>query len=107
MQPLEPQLGVLLLVVGRFIEDLGDLDIAILALLGGIKRIFIARLALACKSRHQIGFCFASLEFHPHSILSCVTIPGIVCIMTGYGRSNSRSHENFVNVIFPESLAFL
>lgn len=31
MAPLEPQLGVLLLVVGRFIEDLGDLDIAILA----------------------------------------------------------------------------
>ena len=62
VQQLEPQLGVLLLVGGGFLENLRDLHIAILAGLGRIVGVLIPRLTFSGKGRHQIGFRFGSLQ---------------------------------------------
>ena len=52
LEKLEEPLGVLLLLVGRFLEDLGDLDIAVVAGLAGEVGIAVAGLRLAREYGH-------------------------------------------------------
>ena len=74
MQPLEPEFGVLLLVIGSLVKDFGYLNVAVLARLGRVKGIFVAGLAFSCKGGHEISLGFAPFEFHLNSILSCVSV---------------------------------
>ena len=53
-QQLEPDLGVLLLVGGGLLEDLGDLDIAVLLGLGGEVGVLVAGLGLPGKGGPQV-----------------------------------------------------
>ena len=63
-QLLEPDLGVLLLVVGSLGKQSGDLLITLLLCLAGEVGVFVACLALTGKCCPQIGLGLASLEFH-------------------------------------------
>ena len=69
MQQLEPQLRVLLLVVGRLLEDGRNLLITVLLGLGRVVAVLVSRLGLARKRREQVGFRSASLQFHFHFLL--------------------------------------
>ena len=60
----EPELGVLLLVVGGLLEDRGDLLKAFFFGLGGEVGVFVARLGFAGEGFHQALFGFGSFEFH-------------------------------------------
>ena len=62
VQQLEPDFRVLLLVVGRLQKQRRDLLIALFLGFGCIVRIFVARLAFAGKSRHQVGFGFGAFQ---------------------------------------------
>ena len=57
MQELKPDLGVLLLVAGGLLEELGDLDIALLAGCGGVVGVLVAGLGFAGERGEQVGLC--------------------------------------------------
>ena len=63
-QQLEPDLGVLLLVVGGLGEDGADLLIALLLGLGRKIGVFVPGLALTCESLPQVFLGLAASEFH-------------------------------------------
>ena len=74
-EELEPDFGVLLLVVGGLGEDGRDLLIALFLRLGGKVGVFVAGLALSCKSLPQILFGLAAFQFHCCALLShCVAV---------------------------------
>ena len=62
MQELEPDFGVLLLVVGGLLEEVADLHIAFLAGLGGVVLVLGVRLAFAGEGGHEVGLGLGSLE---------------------------------------------
>ena len=62
MQELEPDFGVLLLVVGGLLEEVADLHIALLAGLGGVVLVLGVRLAFAGEGGHEVGLGLGSLE---------------------------------------------
>ena len=64
VQGLEPQLGVLLLVQSRLLEDGRDLLVALLLGLAGKIVVLIPGLGLSRKSDPQISLSLASLQFH-------------------------------------------
>ena len=64
LQSLEPQLGVLLLVVGGGLENGCDLLVALLLRHGGEIVVFAAGLGLAGKGVAQVLFGLAALQFH-------------------------------------------
>ena len=64
VQRLEPQLGVLLLIVGGLQEKSGDLLIPFLLGLAGKIGLLVAGHALPSKSFPQVGLRFASFQFH-------------------------------------------
>ncbi len=55
VEQLEPQLGVLLLVLRGLLEDCGDLHIAVLLGLGSVIVVLVARLGFPGERRHQVG----------------------------------------------------
>ena len=65
-QQLEPDLGMLLLVVGGLLKDLGDLDIAVLLGLGSKIGVLVAGLRLAGKSGPQVGLGLSTLQLRIH-----------------------------------------
>ena len=69
LQVLEPQLGVLLLVVGGLLEDSGDLLIALLLGDGCEIGVLVARLALAGKGVPQVALGLSALQFHNDNLL--------------------------------------
>ena len=64
IQQLEPDLSMLFFIIGGFFKDIGNLDVAILARLGGKIGILVAGFAFAGKCSAEILFGLASLEFH-------------------------------------------
>ena len=64
MQKLEPDLGVLLLVLRRILEQLAYLHIAILGGLRGIIQILSVSLALPRERGAQVLLGFRSFKFH-------------------------------------------
>src|SRR5699024_7327963 len=63
-QELEPDLGMLLLIVGGIVENGRDLLVAFLFGLGCKIGILVAGLALACESFPQVFLGLAAFEFH-------------------------------------------
>ena len=68
-QQLEPDLGVLFLVGGGLLKDLGDLHIAVLLGLGGEVGVLIAGLGLSGKGGPQVLFGLAALQFRHRKFL--------------------------------------
>ena len=70
VQELKPDLGVLLLIAGGLLEELGDLDIALLAGCGGVVGVLVAGLGFAGERGEQVGLCAGTLEiFHVRLLL--------------------------------------
>ena len=66
VQQLEPDLGVLLFVIGSFLKKIADLDVAFLLGLGGIILILGVGLALTGECGHQIGLGLGPLQTFAH-----------------------------------------
>jgi hypothetical protein len=65
VEQLEPDLGMLLFVVGGLLKESGDLHIAVFLGLGGVVGIFVACLRFARKGFHQVLLGFGTLNrFH-------------------------------------------
>ncbi len=64
LQELEEPLGVLLLLVGRFVEHIEDLHETLLLGLGGEVGVAIPCLGLAGKGGEEVLFGSASLKIH-------------------------------------------
>ena len=64
VEGLEPQLGVLLLVLGGLEEDVGDLLVSLFLGLGGVVGVLVPGHGLASEGGLQVCFCFGSFEFH-------------------------------------------
>ena len=67
---LEPQLGVLLFVLGGLEEERGDLLVALLLGGGGEVGVFVARLGLARKGLPQVLFGLGAGVFVGHGVSS-------------------------------------
>ena len=65
-QQLEPDLGMLLLVVGSLLKDLGDLDIAVLLGLGSKIAVLVAGLRFTGESGPQVGLGLSALQLRIH-----------------------------------------
>ena len=61
---LEPKLGVLFFIQGRFLEEGGDLLVAVLLGAGGEVVVFVAGLGFAGEGEGEVGGGFRSFEFH-------------------------------------------
>ena len=66
---LEPELGVLFLVLGRLEEDVLNLDVAVLLRLAGVILILGVSLRFAGKGGHEVLLGLRPLQFHVHSLL--------------------------------------
>ena len=64
MQVLEPDLGMFFLVLGGFLEEVRNLDIAVLAGLSGIIEILGVGLGLTGEGGLEIGLGLCSFQFH-------------------------------------------
>lgn len=64
VEVFEPDFGVFLFVSSGFFEDLGDLDVAVLLGLGGVKGVFVAGHGLPGKGFEEVLFGFGSFEVH-------------------------------------------
>ena len=69
MQSLEPQLGMLGLVLRRFSEDVLNLNVAVLFRLRCVIQVFRMGLRLPRKRSHQILLGLSSLEIHASPFL--------------------------------------
>ena len=99
LQLLEPELGVLLLVLRRFEEQGRDLLVALLPGLGGEESVFVAGLGFAGKGRQQIflglGTCVFRL-FHGHTLLSVLWSPAdSMCILRDFFSDKCHSFRFF------------
>ena len=63
VEELEPDLGVLLLVVGSLLEDVGDLHVAVLLGLAGVVGVLVPGLGLPGESGHQVGLGLGAFQF--------------------------------------------
>ena len=64
MEELEPNLGMLLLIFGCFLENLAYLDISVLLSPGGIIEILGVGLAFTGEGGEQVLFSLGSFQFH-------------------------------------------
>ena len=73
VEQLEPHLCVFLFVVCGLLEDVRDLDVAVLFRLGSVVGVLVARLRLAGKGGHQIFLGFRAFDVHNVSSVMSAT----------------------------------
>ena len=89
VEKLEPELGVFLLVVGRFLEYCGYLLVAVAACLRGVVAVFVSCLRFAGERLHQVAFCFRSFKFFHCFVFMFVDV--LLFIHTGQSPRNVTS----------------